>query len=106
MGKFEKWEIWYADCKFEDDASQSKDRPVLVVGGGSETFVLALKITGAQRSGESEYIVRKWEESGLTKPSVVQTDKKYMLRENEFRRYVGRLHPNDILVLGIMLGIA
>jgi mRNA-degrading endonuclease toxin of MazEF toxin-antitoxin module len=106
MIKFRNFDIWYAKCVFEDNPHQSKDRPVLIVGGEQGTFVLALMITGTQRCDGNDYVVRDWQEAGLTKASVIRTRKKYSLPEIAFRRRVGRLSDNDILILRIMFGSA
>lgn len=36
-----RWEIWWAKVKFEDDPSQVKQRPVLVISP-SEMYIISL----------------------------------------------------------------
>ena len=98
------WEIWWAIVKFEDDPTQSKRRPVLVVSDKT-AFIISLKITHHEPRAEfdGEYRVIRWQESGLTQPSTIRYSKKLKLFESDFVGQIGKLHPTDIQNLRVML---
>lgn len=98
------WEIWWAVVKFEDDPTQSKERPVLVISDRI-AFIISLKITHhkPREDYDGEYRVIRWKEAGLTQPSTIRYSKKLKLYESDFVRPLGTLHPLDIRNLRIML---
>lgn len=100
-----KWEIWYAKVKFEDDPTQVKSRPVLVISP-EKCYILSLKITGtAPRGGYSgEYALLKWKEAGLNKQSTVRASKRLRLVSTDFIHKIGRLHPVDIIAIQKIIG--
>lgn len=93
-----EWEVWYAKVKFDDDWTQIKERPVLVISK-ELYYVLSLKITShsPRANFPGEYSLVKWQEAGLHKQSTVRTSKKLKLVESDFVHKIGRLHPVDIL---------
>ena len=105
MIDFERWGIYEADVPFEE-GQDSKRRPVLFLSK-TECYVFSLKMTSHSpryKKMEGEYEVMKWEEAGLSKPTVVQCSKLLQLDENRFtgKRY-GRLTATDILGMEQML---
>lgn len=95
-----KWEIWLACVKFEDNPSQIKNRPVLVVSPG-QFCILSLKITGSapRVNCPGEYSIVKWKESGLSKPSTIRTSKRLKLIPSDMVHKIGKLQAYDILAL-------
>ena len=91
----EKWEIWWADVRFEDDLSESKIRPVLIMDN-KETFLISFKITS--KLHHEGYHIRYWKESGLTKESLIIV-KKLSIIEEDFRDKIGILDQRDIIGL-------
>lgn len=105
MIDFQRWEIWEADVPFEDKPG-SKRRPVLFL---SETgmLVLSLKMTSHEaryKKLEGEYEIMRWQEAGLSKPTVIQCSKLLELDRDRFtgKKY-GRLTATDIIGLQAVL---
>ena len=92
---YNRWEIWNAIVKYEDNPDESKRRPVVILGQ-QELSVIALKITGTERP---EYKIINWSESGLYKQSYIDCSAKLILKANDFHNKLGVLHPDDILKL-------
>lgn len=93
-----KWEIWIAEVKFEDDLTKSKERPVLVVDKENEIY-FSIKITShaPREKYDGEYSIQKWEKAGLSKPSTLRTSKRLELIDSDFRRKLGKLSTVDIV---------
>lgn len=93
----QKWEVWLAKVAFEDNPSEAKERPVLVIDK-KEAYIISFKMT-SQKPREKyfgEYPIQFFHEAGLIKPTVIRLSKKLALLEDEFIRKLGRLHPYDI----------
>ena len=89
-----KWDIYIADVPFED-LPETKLRPVVVLED-SVILIDCLKMTShAPRQGE--YVLKRWKEAGLKKPTTVRISKRLLLEPSAFRKHVGSLHPIDIL---------
>ena len=86
----ENLQIWSADVWFED-GTQSKPRPVIVVDSVSYSILQLTSKT--EREG---YVIKDWEKAGLRKPSVIRTDRLVILRESDFKDYVGTLTERDV----------
>ena len=99
-----RWEIWDAEVYFEDNPTQAKKRPVLVVGK-EQYFIIALKITSHDPREEyfGEHIIVKWKEAGLTKESVVRCTKKVKLKKEAFISLRGKLQGGDIIMVQQLL---
>lgn len=93
----QKWEIWLANVRFEDNPEESKLRPVLIIDK-QNMFILSFKMTSHEPRQKyfGEYAIRFFKEAGLRKPTVIRLSKKLALLENEFKHKIGRLHPFDI----------
>lgn len=91
-----KWEIYWAEVQFED-VPQSKKRPVLILDDQG-VLVLGLKLT-SHKPRDGEYGLKKWKESGLTKPTTVRVSKKLRLSQTDIKGKIGKLHPVDIAKL-------
>ena len=96
-----KWEIYLADVPFED-ISESKLRPVLVIGD-SVFQINCLKMT-SQPPRLGEYVLKMWKEAGLLKPTTVRISKKLMLSPDAFRKYIGSLQSIDIYEIQKRIG--
>ena len=94
--KIKRWEIWYADVKFED-SDEIKRRPVLVYN--NVTFaIVSYKMTSTDRGdGVTEYRVKEWKEAGLDNPTSVRIDKVLRLKEQDFIKKIGQLTVADIM---------
>lgn len=94
-----KWEIWYAKVKFEDNPSVVKERPVLVIENRGDYCIVALKITSHEpREGyDNEYGIQQWAEAGLKKTSTIRGTKFLKLTLNDFVNKRGMLQTADIL---------
>ena len=88
------WDIYVADVPFED-LPQSKLRPVIILAD-SVLVVECLKMT-SKPPRPGEYVLQKWYEAGLLKPTTVQISKRLLLNHNALRKRIGTLHPIDIL---------
>lgn len=93
----QKWDIWLANVRFEDNPEEYKLRPVLVIDK-QNMFILSFKMTShsPRQNFHGEYSIKYYKEAGLIKPTVIRLSKKLLLLENEFIHKIGRLHPYDI----------
>ena len=93
----QKWDIWLANVRFEDNPEESKLRPVLVIDK-QNMFILSFKMTShtPRQNFYGEYSITSYQAAGLVKPTVIRLSKKLLLLENEFIHQIGRLHPYDI----------
>lgn len=97
-----KWDIYMADVPFED-LPQSKVRPVLILED-TVIFIDCLKMTShAPRAGE--YLLKRWKEAGLHKPTTVRLSKRLKLEQSAIRKRIGSLHPIDIIEIERILTI-
>lgn len=89
-----KWDIYLADVPFED-VPKTKIRPVIILDD-STVLIDCLKMT-SQRPRSGEYVLQKWQEAGLLKPTTVRISKRLALNPNLLKKRIGSLHPLDIL---------
>lgn len=105
MAKYNRWEIWQAEVKFEE-CSGSKKRPVLILSE-EKCIVFSLKMTSHDpryKKLEGEYEIMKWREAGLLRPTVVQCSKMLQLEETDISgQMYGRLTATDIIGLQALL---
>lgn len=88
-----QWEIYLADVPFED-LPQSKLRPVIILEDGT-VLVDCLKMT-SQPPRPGEYLLQRWAEAGLRKPTTVRLSKRLALPPAAFRKRLGELDLVDI----------
>lgn len=88
-----RWDIYLADVPFED-LPQSKLRPVIILGHEA-ILVDCLKMT-SQPPRPGEYVLQKWAEAGLRKPTTVRLSKRLALDPTAFRKRIGALDLVDI----------
>ena len=93
MAKIERFDIWQAAVKFEDE-DVSKNRPVLIWNNAA--YVIAYKMTGTNRGDDAdEYQVRYWREAGLTKPTSIRIRKQLKLEKADLLYKIGTLDRRD-----------
>lgn len=96
----ERWEVWLAKVKFEDDPTTVKQWPVLVISN-TQCYILSLKMTShpPRETFPGEYALLRWQEAGFQKESTVRASKRLRLIDSDFVHKIGRLHPIDILAI-------
>ena len=62
----QKWEVWWAKVKFEDEPDIVKTRPV-VIFDNRQAYIVSFKVTGQmpRENFKGEYVLQKWQEAGL-----------------------------------------
>lgn len=91
-----QWEVWYAKFPFEEDASITKERPVIILN--VETLqCLSIKVTSHDIRSKDEFDtpIIYWKEAGLKKPSVARISKTMNLTKDKFVSKKGILHIYD-----------
>ena len=86
-GEPDAGEVVWAWVPYEEDPSQGKDRPLLVIGRADTTHVFALKLTSRERDGARDHVPigsGPWDASG--RPSWVDVDQVYRLHRYGIRR--------------------
>lgn len=55
-----RWDVYWADCPFEEDSAQCKRRPVIIARDGT-CYVLVLRVTSqpARRDDPYDYVLRE-----------------------------------------------
>ena len=87
-------EIWGVDFPFDDDSSQSKIRPCLILD--VETLeVLSLKVTTHVARDEYDIPIFKWRDANLPKPSFARTSKAVSLPKKSFLKKYGKIDDMD-----------
>ena len=95
-----QWEVWYAKFPFEEDASITKERPVIILD--VETLeCLSVKVTSHETRSNDEFDtpITYWKEAGLPKPSVARISKTMNLEKDKFTKKKGTLHKDDRAVI-------
>ena len=93
-----RWDVYWADVPFEDAATQSKMRPV-VIARDMTVYVLTLKVTShdARDYDPYDYTLQYWQEAGLDRKSVVRIRKLSQLKPGAIKNKIGHLHRVDIV---------
>lgn len=102
LTKFEKWDIYIANVRF-DDAPKSKIRPVVILGESDGFVIEGLKMTSKLPRAITDYSLKKWKEAGLHKQTVVRISKKLALNHTEIIKRIGRLDPVDIYDIELLI---
>lgn len=93
-----KWELWFAYVKFEDDPYKLKERPVLILDNNTAYILSAFITSHIPRSNYfGEYAIKEWKAAGLKKASTIRLSKRLPLVEEDLIYKIGKLHPIDIL---------
>lgn len=90
------WEIWFADFPYEEDATTTKKRPVIILNV-EPLEVLSVKVTSRDVRYEDKYDtpIQHWSEAGLDKPSIARIAKTMFLDKQNFVHKIGTLHDDD-----------
>lgn len=93
----QKWDIYLAKVRFEENRRRYKRRPVLILDP-STVLILSFKITSHEprTNFPGEYQIVQWREAGLLRPSVVRCSQIIDLTHEDIERYLGKLQPEDI----------
>jgi hypothetical protein len=95
--------IWLARVYYEDMTS-FKNRPVLILDT-TRRGILCLKMTSKPPGRESDYQLMRWKGAGLEKPTVVNTNRRLILGENDIVKHIGMLHADDIALLRVKFSV-
>ena len=90
-----KWEIWWAEVRYEDEPEESKIRPVLVLDD-KESFLVSFKITS--KLYHKGYRIVLWEDAGLKVESMIIL-KRIRISDKDFHGKIGKLQQRDIIGL-------
>lgn len=103
----EKWEIWLAPFRFDDDPECSKVRPVLILENKGKLVVLVAKITTAapRKNFIGEYSIMDWQHAGLPKPSTLRLSKAIDIDAGILIKKLGKLSDSDIRNVRQLLNI-
>jgi mRNA interferase MazF len=95
---YNQGEVWYADVQSVSDPTQSKVRPVVIVGNeiALDIDVLVAPITTHHPRGQFDVILLHWQAAGLPRVSVARTNKLLTVTGVRFLRKLGTLHPEDL----------
>ena len=96
-----KGEVWLAEFPFEDNPSQSKIRPVVILDNGNleEFKVLSVKVTSKFARDEYDVPIIYWQQARLRVPSIARTSKFISLPKHVFKYKLGDLHDDDMKLL-------
>lgn len=87
-------EVWAVDFPFEDDPTQSKIRPCVIIDV-DKLEVLSIKVTTHEPRDEFDVPIFKWQTANLPEPSYARVSKSMILSQNVFKRKFGILEDND-----------
>ncbi len=94
----ERWSVWWAVVRFEDDPNESKIRPVVVLDDKA-AFCISLKVTSQKKDDRYYVKLKQWEAAGLSEPSWVRVVGTLSLKDEDFISKIGMLDMDDIYVI-------
>jgi mRNA interferase MazF len=89
-------DIYSVEIYFEDNPSQSKLRPVLIIDIEDNVYLFA-EITSVAPNNPPAYYdqfkipINSWQQAGLLKPSFVKAHKLHKAEEDKFIIYRGKI---------------
>ena len=87
-------EVWEVNFPFDDDDSQSKRRPCVIMD--IDTLeVLSLKVTTHEPRDEYDIPIFKWRDANLLEPSFARVSKVAFIKKNDFLMKNGELELSD-----------
>lgn len=98
MQLIEPQQVWSAEFPFEDDATQSKVRPVLVLGVDDESqnvSVLSMKITSSPPRDKYDFVLADWAEIPIDHESTIRPAHVLSLPIVNFIDYLGYVSDKD-----------
>lgn len=90
----EKFDICWVSIPFEENPSQSKMRPVVVIDPELD-LMLTLKLTTNLRTPVPNYELKDYFEEGLSKPSTVVLKRYYKTSSGSLGNLIGHLTKKD-----------
>lgn len=95
-------EIYRVKIYFEDDPSQFKIRPILIIDVDSDSGLFTItEITSSKPKVPPTYHdqykepIINWRRAGLTEPSYVKTHKIYRIEQDKLLEFVGEVPGID-----------
>jgi hypothetical protein len=83
-------EVWVVDFPFEDDPTQSKLRPCIIMDV-EILEVLSIKVTSHESRDDYDIPIFKWKEANLVEPSCARVSKIMTLPKKAFIRKFGTI---------------
>ena len=96
MTQTHRGEVWWAIFPYEEDPTQYKHRPVVVIDQDI-VGILSVKVTSQSVRDKYDVEIVNWQYAKLNKSSVVRVSKLITILESDFDRKIGKLHPDDLL---------
>ena len=94
----EKWSVWRAAVYFEDDPTEFKERPVVILDD-RVLLCVSLKVTSKEKNDRYHVRLKQWRAAGLSKPSWVDVSKVLEIKEQDFVSEIGMLDIEDITAI-------
>ena len=90
------WEVWFADFPYEEDATVTKNRPVIILNV-EPLEALSVKVTSHNVRANDKYDIpiQHWKSAGLNKESIARISKTIYLDKQNFTQKIGTLHDDD-----------
>lgn len=99
----EKWEVWFANVRYEDNPTIVKKRPVIIYDK-QHAFIISLKVTGQMpRNNKTEYVLQRWSEAGLDTVSTVRLSKQLKILRSDYIHKIGNLRTKDIMGIKVKI---
>lgn len=100
------WDLYWADVPYEEDSTQSKERPVVIIKDIGVILIVMRVTTHEARDGNPfDYPLSDWKSAGLNSPSVVRISKLAQLKPDKIGDYIGRLRSADIVAIQRCMGL-
>lgn len=88
--------MWYARFPFEEDASQGKIRPVLILSVEKERVtVVAMKITSTEPRLPYDFQLQDWSDIPLDHESTIQPSRVARIAMHQLKSYAGDVSDAD-----------
>jgi hypothetical protein len=87
-------EVWEVDFPFEDDPTQLKRRPCIIMNVDI-LEALSIKVTHHDSRDDYDIPIFKWKEANLLEPSYARVSKIVVFPKESFIRKFGRIHETD-----------
>lgn len=92
----ESGQVWFAQFKFAEDRTKSKDRPVLILEvDEKKEYVWAMKITKSAPYDRDDFVLKDWQEIPLLHQSTISPRNTLHVPIKDLRHYVGYLSERD-----------
>lgn len=99
------WEIWHARFDFSEGKGY-KYRPVIVLATRRDDSLVTMVTSATNKlSLEHDYLIRRWREAGLDKPSIARLDRIAEIPAGYLGTagLIGRLSKEDIDAIKVIL---